>query len=187
MNKLIRWPAVLGLAITLVFVAGCGGGGGSSGGTDNDSGTRDVDLIVQRVLPTNGQEVANDLVDVGGQIEVKFSSGLASGTVLDSNNQFNGLTAFVNILDSAFQRVPGTPTINYGPGGDGNVLTFVPSGGVLPNGQYTVTCARAVKSKDGKLLNNGRFDHRSSFTVGTDTYKPVIRNTFPVPDQKEVP
>ena len=67
MKKIIRRPWVLGLALTLVLAAGCGGGGGSSsGGTDNDSGTNDTDLIVQRVLPTNGQEVENDLVDVGG-------------------------------------------------------------------------------------------------------------------------
>ena len=182
MNRLIRWPLVLTLAVALVGAVGCGGG--SSGGQDN-SKQNDTNLIVQQVLPTNGQEVESDLIDVGNLITVRFSAPLAEGTVLDDGNAFNGLTSNLNILDSAFQRVPGNPLINYEEG-RGNVLTFKPSGGILPNGQYTVTATRAVKSNSGKALNDGRFDHRSSFTVGTDTYKPVIRNTFPVANQKEV-
>jgi len=79
MNRLIRWPLVLMLGVALVGVAGCGGGG--SGGADNSKGT-DTDLIVQQVLPTNGQEVASDLIDVGGEITIRFSATLASGTVL---------------------------------------------------------------------------------------------------------
>jgi len=182
MNRLIRWPLVLILAVALVGAVGCGGG--SSGGVDN-SKQNDTNLIVQQVLPTNGQEVESNLIDVGQLITIRFSAPLASGTVLDAGNAFSGLTSNLNILDSAFQRVPGNPLINY-EDGRGNVLTFKPSGGILPNGQYTVTATRAIKSDAGKTLNDGRFDHRSSFTVGTDTYKPVIRNTFPVANQKEI-
>jgi len=183
MNRLIRWPLVLVLAVALVGAVGCGGG--SSGGQDN-SKQQDTNLIVQQVLPTNGQEVETDLVDVGGIVTVRFSAPLAEGTVLDAGNAFNGLSSNLNILDSAFQRVPGNPLINY-EDGRGNVLTFKPTGGIVPFGQYTVTASRAVKSTSGKALNDGRYDHRSSFTVGSDTYKPVIRNTFPVSAQKEVP
>lgn len=184
MNRLIRWPLVLVLGVALIGAVGCGSGG-SSGGVDNSSQT-DTDLIVQQVLPTNGQEVETDLIDVDGEITVIFSASLNEDTVLDNGNGYNGLTSNLNILDSTFLRVPGTPTINYDTG-RGNILTFVPSGGVLPNGQYTVTATRAIKSEAGKLLNRGAYDHRSSFTVGTDTYKPVIRNTFPVQDQKDIP
>ena len=59
MNRLIRWPLVLVLGFALIGTIGCGSGG-SSGGEDNSSQT-DTDLIVQQVLPTNGQEVATDL------------------------------------------------------------------------------------------------------------------------------
>lgn len=184
MNRLIRWPLVLVLGFALIGTIGCGSGG-SSGGEDN-SDQSDTNLIVQQVLPTNGQEVAPDLIDVGGELTVIFSAELAEETVLDYGNGFNGLTSNLNILDSAFLRVPGTPTINYDTG-NGNVLTFVPSGGVLPNGQYTVTATRDIRSASGKKLNSGAYDHRAAFTVGTDTYKPVIRNTFPVQDQKDIP
>lgn len=184
MNMLIRWPLVLVLGVALIGAVGCGSGGSSGG--DNNSSQTDTDLIVQQILPTNGQEVETDLVDVDGEVTIIFSAELDETTVLDYGNGYNGLTSSLNILDSAFLRVPGTPTINYDTG-RGNVLTFVPSGGVLPNGQYTVTASRQIKSASGKLLNSGAYDHRSSFTVGTDTYKPVIRNTFPVQDQKDIP
>ena len=184
MNRLIRLPLALVLGVALIGAIGCGSGS-SSGGEDNSSGT-DTDLIVQQVLPTNGQEVASDLIDVGGEITVVFSAPVESSAVLDFGNGFNGLTSSLNVLDSAFLRVPGTPTLDFDTG-RGNVLTFVPSGGVLPNGQYTVTASRDITSTSGKTLNRGAYDHRSSFTVGTDTYKPVIRNTFPVQDQKDVP
>jgi YVTN family beta-propeller protein len=173
---------VLCLAVALIGAVGCGGG---SGGSDNSKGN-DTDLIVQQVLPTNNQEVESNLIDVDGFITVRFSAPVAQGTVLDDGNAYNGLTSNLNILDSAFQRVPGDPEINYETG-RGNVLTFVPSGGVLPNGQYTVTAMRDIRSTSGKMLNNGRWDHRSSFTVGTDTYKPVIRSTYPAAAQKEIP
>ena len=80
------------LVISLVGVAavltGCGGGGG--GGSSDDAAT---DLIVQQVLPTNGQEVNSGLTDPGinGVITTKFSERLMPSSVLDPNNAFNGL------------------------------------------------------------------------------------------------
>ena len=64
MNRLIRWPLVLVLGVALIGAVGCGSGS-SSGGVDN-SKQQDTDLIVQQILPTNGQEVETDLIDVGG-------------------------------------------------------------------------------------------------------------------------
>ena len=169
---------MLGLSLALLFTIGCGGGGGGS--ADEKVA---IDLIVQQVLPTNGQEVLNDLSDVDGLIQVKFSETVDAKYVLDPNNAFNGLTSDVNVLDSSFSRVPGEPRII---GERSNILTFKPFGGVLPNGQYTVTVTRDVRSWAGGRLNNGKFDHRSAFTVNVDTYAPVIRNTFPTANQKDV-
>lgn len=180
--KMHTWrPLLLGLSLALTI--GCGGG--SSGGpnsSDEDVGT---DLIVQQVLPTNGQEVLTDLSDVNeeGEIVIKFSEAVAKASVLDENDDFTGLTSYVNILDSSFNRVEGEPTLDDS---QPNVLRFKPAGGALPNGQYTVTVSRDVRSRFGAQLNNGLFDHRSSFTVGIDDHKPVIRSTFPVANQKGV-
>lgn len=179
MSQSTRLLFVLGLSLAILPFAGCGGGGGAA---SNDPDVA-VDLIVQRVLPTNGQEVANDLTDVNGIIEVKFSEQLKPETVLDPSNAFNGLSSDVNVLDSVFARVRGTPSIV---GDRGNILQFVPAGGQLPNGQYTVTCTRDVQNYAGGRLNNGLFDFKGSFTVGTDIYSPVIRTTFPVPNQDEI-
>lgn len=179
MTRFAMRPVYVGLALVLAFTIGCGGG--STGGTSGPDAP--IDLIVQQVLPTNHQEVETDLSDVDGVITVRFSERLAKGTVLDDNNRFNKLSSDVNILDSAFARVPGEPTIT---GDRKNVLTFVPSGGVLPNGQYTVTVTRDVTNYAGGRLNNGLYDFHSAFTVGPDTYSPVIRNTYPAPNQTEV-
>lgn len=186
MSNLARRSTVLGLALVLFYTVGCGGGG--AGGDNSSDPDVAVDLIVQQVLPTNGQEVLSDLSDVGGKITIRFSERLARGTVIDKNNAFNNLSSDLNILDSAFARVPGTPTIlNDNTVGDrGNVLEFEPAGGVLPFGQFTVTVTRDVKNHKGGRLNQGKFDHRSSFTVGPDTFSPVVRNTFPAANQTEV-
>ncbi len=181
MFQLSRWSFGLALAAALLVSAGCGGG--SAGGKNTSEGAP-VPLIVQSITPTNGQEVMNDLSDVGGVVTLKFSERLMKSSVLDPNNAFNGLSSDVNFLDSAFARVRATPSI----GGDrNNILTITPAGGVLPNGQYTVTVTRDVKNYAGDRLNRGKFDFRASFTVGPDIYSPVIRNTFPAPNQKDVP
>jgi hypothetical protein len=185
MTNLLRRPLVLGLSFVLMAALGCGGSVGGPNSTDPSVGVR---LIVQRSLPTNNQEVLSSLADAGeeqdaGKITLTFSEQVDPLTILDANNAFNGLTSDVNILNSAFQRVPGTPSIT---GPRGNILEFVPAGGVLPNGQYTVTVTRDVKSFDGSQLNQGIRDYHSAFTVGADTYNPVIRNTFPAPAQKDV-
>ena len=78
---------MLGLSLALLFTIGCGGGGGGS--TDEKVA---IDLIVQQVLPTNGQEVLNDLSAVDGLIQVKFSETVNATSILDPNNAFNGLT-----------------------------------------------------------------------------------------------
>jgi hypothetical protein len=185
MTILLRRPLVLGLSFVLMAALGCGGSVGGPNSTDPSVGVR---LIVQRSLPTNGQEVLSTLADAGeeqdaGKITLTFSERVDPISILDANNAFNGLTSDVNILNSAFQRVPGTPSIT---GPRGNILEFVPAGGVLPNGQYTVTVSRDVKSFDGSQLNLGVRDYHAAFTVGADTYNPVIRNTFPAPAQKDV-
>lgn len=184
MTKLPKRPLLLGLSFLLVAAVGCGGGGPNS--TDPNVGTY---LIVQQSLPTNGQEVLPSLADAGeeqdaGKITLRFSERLDPSTVLDPNNAYNGLTADVNVLNSAFARVQGTPVIT---GDRGNVLEFIPAGGTLTNGQYTVTVSRDVQSAFGGHLYGGTEDYHTSFTVGPDTYAPVIRTTYPAAGQKDVP
>lgn len=183
MMHFIRRPLVIGLALVLAVTLGCGGGAGGANSRDEDVA---VELIVKSTLPTNMQEVLPQLTDpgLGGVIQVRFSERVLESTIIDNTNAFNGLTSDVNILNSAFERVSGTPSIT---GEARNILTFVPAGGTLDNGQYTITVTRDVKNFQGGRLNGGRFDYRSSFTVGADQYKPVIRNTFPAPNQNDVP
>lgn len=182
MTKLVSWTPVVGLCLALLLVPACGGGGG---GGETGTANSTTGLVVRWITPTNKQEVNPDLSDpeLNGMLTVDFSSGLNPNDVLDPTNAYNGLTSDVNILDSAFQRVRGTPQI----GGDiGNVLYFWPQGGTLANGQYTITVSRDVRGLNGRQLNSGLFDFRSSFTVGADIYKPKIRNTYPAPNQKDV-
>ena len=169
----------LGLSVMLLIAAGCGGGGGANG-SDPDVA---LDLIVMQTLPTNRQEVANDLGDPGleGVIRVFFSEQLMRASVIDDTNTYNHLTSDVNILDSGMERVEGLSLLSP----DRMSLVFTPAGD-LPNGQYTITVTRDVMNFQGGRLNNGQSDHRSSFTAGTDIYAPVIRNTFPAPNQKDI-
>ncbi len=183
MNNLKRRSLILGLSLLLLVVAGCGGGGGP-GGDNSSSPDVATNLVVTQTLPTNQQEVLPDLADPGLQnvIRVYFSEVVMSATVIDPTNTFNYLTSDFNILNSAMERMEGVATL-----ADANkVLVFQPAGN-LANGQYTVTVTRDVMNFQGGRLNLGTRDHHSSFTVGTDIYAPVLRNTFPAPNQKDVP
>jgi DNA-binding beta-propeller fold protein YncE len=182
MNDLKRRSLVLGLALLTLVVAGCGGGGGPGG--DNSSHP-DVatNLVVTQTLPTNQQEVLPDLSDPGleSHIRVFFSEMVMSATAIDPTNTFNYLTSDVNILNSGMERMEGVATL----ANSNKTLVFQPSGD-LANGQYTVTVTRDVMNFQGGRLNSGVSDHRSSFTVGTDIFAPVLRNTFPAANQKNV-
>ncbi len=183
MRRLATWSPFMGLGLAALLLVGCGGGGSS--GDDETTGDEYNEFVVRWTTPTNNQECNNDLSDPGleGVITLNASVPLDPNAILDPTNAYNGLTSDLNILDSGFERVRGTPIIT---GDNGNVLTFLPQGGVLANGQYTVTVSRDVKALNGQLLNLGQFDYRTSFTVGQDIYKPKIRTTYPAPNQKDV-
>jgi Big-like domain-containing protein len=170
---------VAGLSLLLLIAAGCGGGGGSS--SDKDVATN---LVVMQTLPTNRQEVNRDLSDPGldNMIRVYFSERVLPATVIDPTNTFNYLTSDVNFLNSAMERMEGIATLTDAD----KTLVFQPAG-FLPNGQYTLTCTRDVMHYQGGRLNQGRTDFRSSFTVGEDIFAPVLRNTYPAPNQKDIP
>ncbi|MEN8149439.1 MAG: Ig-like domain-containing protein [Planctomycetota bacterium] len=167
------------LTALLAILAACGGG--SSGGENSSSPDVPTDLIVQSAIPENGREITPDMAEVDSLIRLKFSDRVATDSVLDPTNARNGLASSLNILDSSFLSVSGAPQLEE------NNFAFRPSGGVLPNGQYTVTVTSDVRGTTGQQLNRGAYDFRTSFTVGPDIYKPVIRTTFPIDGQKEVP
>lgn len=166
----------LGMAPLAGLLAGCGGGG--SGGGEGE-------MVVVKVTPTNSQETLPDMSDpeLGGQLTVKFSETPDATKMIDTTNAFNGLTSYVQILDRSFARVAGTPSVDK----QSRAFTFTPAGGILPPNQYTVTISKFVSTKSGRLVNAGVEDFSASWTVGPDTYNPVIRNTSPAANQNETP
>jgi hypothetical protein len=158
-------------------LAGCGPDAPADGDPDND-------LIVLSATPTNGQETKNDLSDpeLDNRITVKFTTTPARSTMIDDTNAFNGLTPYVQMLDQTFARVKGTPSIDP----DTHAFLFEPENSNLVNGQYTLTVSKFVTTPTGNLLNAGVEDFSTSFTVGTDVYPPVVRNTSPASNQSEV-
>lgn len=171
--KTLRLPVLVAGAMALVLV-GCGGGGGTPSADDAEN-----DFIVIQERPTNRQEVSATLEEVDGRIELEFSVNLDPTTILDASNPFNGLSSSLNILDRNLYRVPGTPTVS------GNYFRFIPPSTGMASQQYTVTVTNNVKTLGGQTLRGGEF--YTSFTVGPDLYAPVIRKSFPVPNQKNVP
>ena len=159
------------LALTLVA---CGGGGGGTPDASDD----ELDLVVVQELPTNRQEVSGLLPEVDGRIEIQFSTAVDENTILDPSNPFNGLSANLNMLDRNLIRVPGTPEVN------GRYFRFIPPSTGLAPQQYTVSVTRNVLSKGGSPMPT---EFYSSFTVGPDGYPPIIRRTFPVQNQQNVP
>jgi hypothetical protein len=170
----------LGLVPLAAVLAACGGGGG--GGSGGSSGGP---LIVLAATPTNGQEILKDFSDpeLNGKLTVKLSSVPRVSSIIDPTDPFNQLTPYVQILNQAFARVPGTPNVDK----QTKSFTFTPAGGTLVNGQYTLTMAKFVTAADGSLLNSGVEDFSTSWTVGPDVYSPVIRNTSPAANQKDTP
>lgn len=175
----VRSALLFGLLPLAGLLAACGGGGGGG------SGSRDADLIVLAVTPTNGQETLSNLSDpgLGGMLTVRFTSPPRLGAMIDDTNAFNGLTPDVQILNQAFGRVAGTPSLDRST----ESFTFTPAGGTLPPAQYTVTVGKFVSSVSGKQLNQGIEDFSSSWTVGPDVYPPVVRNTSPAALQSDTP
>lgn len=167
----------LGLVPVAGLLAACGSGGGAGGGEGN--------MVVVAVTPTNGQETLTDLSDpeLGGQLTVKFSEVPDADSMIDTTNAFNQLTPNVQVLDRAFARVQGTPSVDK----QARALTFTPAGGIMSANQYTLTVSRFVGTKSGRLLNAGLEDFSASWCVGPDIYSPVIRNTSPAPNQNETP
>ena len=162
------------------LLAACGGGGGGGGANDPDQ-----DLIVEAWTPTNGQETLTDMSDPGldGKVTVKFTTVPRLTSMIDGANAFNGVTPNVQILDQAFARVAGQPSLDR----DTSSFTFTPDGGVLSPAQYTLTISRFVSTSAGRQLNQGVQDFSTSWCVGPDVYPPVVRNVSPAALQKDTP
>jgi hypothetical protein len=143
------------------------------------------DLVVTLVTPTLNQEVLPDLSDPGlnGLITVRFSSPPRRKDMIDNQNPFNRLTNRVEFFDSTFSRLPGEPRVRR------NVFTFDPFNEqqpVLAQGQYTLNLKRSIRNRRGRLLNFGTMDYTTTFSVGTDVYKPVLRKISPTQRQTNV-
>ena len=165
----LRLPGLLVGALAFALI-GCGGGG-------SDSSDAETLMAVVQEIPTNGQQVAGDLSDVGGVFELQFSTALDEDTILDPSNPFNGLSANLNMLDNTLIRVAGTPEVK------GKYFRFIPPASGLPPQQYTVTVTTEVKTLGGQALAHYFY---SAFTVGEDNYEPIIRRTSPVQNQSMV-
>lgn len=165
--------------------------GASAGAADARARTRGQrassdDLVVTLVTPTVNQEVLPGLTDPGlnNVITVRFSAPVRTNDIIDNQNVFNRLTPKVEFTDSTFARLPGTPQVK------GNTFRFDPrtdaNGGELPAGQYTLNLKSAIRSTGGKLLNAGAYDTTSTFSVGTDSYGPVLRKISPINNQTNI-
>jgi YVTN family beta-propeller protein len=139
-------------------------------------------LVVTLVTPTVNQEVLPELGDPGlnNVITVKFSAYLNAHDIIDYQNVVNSLSSKVEFLNSAFARLPGTPSVRR------NIFTFSPLSATtpsLPQGQYTLNMKSSIRSTRGSLLNEGLADFTTTFSVGTDVYPPVLRKISPVDGQ----
>ena len=144
------------------------------------------DLSVVLVTPTLNQEVLPDLSDPGvnNKVTVHFSSPVRRRDVINRQNAFNGLSSRFEFFDSSFNRLPGRPAVRR------SRVTFDPrnedNGGMLPQGQYTLNVKRNVRNRRGRLLNFGKEDFSTTFTVGVDTYPPVLRRMSPIDGQTNI-
>ena len=153
--------------------------------TARRKGKSTKDLVVTLVTPTNNQEVLQDLADPGlnSVITVRMSSPPRKRDIIDNQNPFNRLTSKVEFFDATFSRLPGEPRVR------GNTFTFDPftlEQPVLPQGQYTLNLKRSIRNNRGRLLNFGVSDYTTTFSVGTDVHKPVLRKVSPIHRQTNV-
>lgn len=175
-----------GAALVVVGAAVAGASDARAGSGASRAAKSNADLVVTLITPTTNQEVLPDLSDPGlnNVITVRFSAPIQQRSFISNTNVFNRLTASVEFLNSAFDRLPGTPVVQ------GNVFRFDPrtptNGGVLANGQYTLNIKSAVRSTNGKLLNQGLKDFTSTFSVGTDIFPPVLRKISPIHGQTNI-
>jgi hypothetical protein len=152
----------------------------AEGGLDPDAA-----LVVTSVSPARNQETLPDLSDPGlsGRISVKFSTYVRASDLLDDRNPVNGLSRKVAFLDQAFAPVHGSPRLVR------NVLWFEPFDNVhpvLPVGRYSITFKSSIRSARGRLLNDGRADFRTSFTVGSGSFPVVLVKVSPRHGQSDV-
>lgn len=179
------WLTV-GTSLVVVGAAVAGAADAQAGARAARRPNSNEDLVVTLVTPTANQETLPDMSDPGlnNVITVRFSAPLKASDFISNSNVFNRLTPAVEFMNSAFDRLPGTPVVT------GNVFRFDPrtptNGGVLANGQYTINIKRSVRSIRGKLLNQGQRDFSSTFSVGTDIYAPVVRSISPIHNQTNI-
>lgn len=162
-------------AASVVFallLAGCGAGGHAAA-----TGPASPPLLVVDVTPANGADTPADAVTL------VFSEAVDPDSVFDSANEVDGLSADIGLFDGAGERVPGTARLDDE---TGTVLRIEPAVALLPAGQYTVVVRRDVRSAAGGELQGGTEDFFSAFTVGGDSWPPVVRDSFPAPGQQGV-
>jgi hypothetical protein len=142
-------------------------------------------LFVTSVTPARNRATLPDLSDPGlnNVITVKFSTYPRSGDLLDDGNGVNGLGRKVSFLDQAFKLVRATASLRR------NFLTIDPFSiqqVVLPVGRYTLTFNSSIRSMGGRLLNDGRADLKTSFTVGHGRFPVVLVRVSPRHGQTDV-
>ena len=135
-------------------------------------------LIVTSVTPFRNQETLPDLSDPGlsTRIRVKFSTIPRTRDLLDDTNLVNGLSRKCAFLDQAFAHVAATATLRK------NVLVidpFTAQQPVLKRGIYSLRFKSSIRSVRGRLLNEGRRDFSTRFSVGSWQLPLVLGRVVP--------
>jgi hypothetical protein len=137
-------------------------------------------FYVTLFTPTRGQQMLPDLSDPGANnvITIRFSTFPLKRDVLDGPEVagVTGLSARCWFRDQAFRTIKVTAFVRR------NVLTIDPFSiqqPVLPQGAYRLTLRSSIRSLGGRLLNDGRSDFNTFFTVGTPPFPPVFLRSTP--------
>ena len=172
----LRWLLLLGVILSVICQAGCGGGGAVVVMVVVQDPAPPGDLVAPFVISTNPTQNSTGVL-VNRDISATFSEAIAPATLSSQT--------IVLIDDATDQTVPGY-SIQY----DASSKTVILSNADLePASTYIVTLTTAIKDLAGnpmKASYNLRFSTYVPPPVNPppggseDTTPPVVRSTFPV-------
>jgi hypothetical protein len=163
-------------ALALVAALGTAGALVASAGESAARAPIDPDgpLVVRSTSPARDQPVLPDLSDPGlnNRITVRLSAFPVRRDVVDESGD---LSAKCRLLGPDLEEIrPLAADLRR------NVLVIEPLGTqrpVLAQGRYTLVLDSSIRSTAGRRLNDGRAEHRLTFSVGVAP--PVLRRVAP--------